>query len=238
MTTASPTQPLTIAAFLFDESHDSVDALAQTLHQQGVLDSLSQGLGQVSQAGREAAESEIATVAHGLLDLDLGDLVVAGWRKHAALTAAVERTSANPGSAEVVELAAHRITSVYQPFVGLLINDVRVATIRFELRTEFLVKALVVTVRNGHLASLRAGTCELTATLAAAGLRLVTRQAHLELPLLIHLPLRIQPGNNPPQPDTAPSRIPSPPWGVRRLFNHPIRRRHPRQQVRQGPPAD
>jgi hypothetical protein len=122
VTTASPTQPLTIAAFLVDESHDSVDALAQTLREQGVLDSLDQVLGQLSQAGREAADSEIATVAHGLLDLDLADLFVAGWRKHAALTAAVERASANPGSAEVVELAAHRITSVYQPFAGLLIN--------------------------------------------------------------------------------------------------------------------
>jgi hypothetical protein len=78
-----------------------------------------------------------------------------------------------------------------------------VATIPFELRTEFLVKALVVTVRNGHLASLRAGTCEVTVTLAAVGVQLATRQAHLELPLLIRLPLRIRPSNDSPQSDTA-----------------------------------
>jgi hypothetical protein len=238
MTTASPTQPLTVAAFLFDEADDSVDALARTLHQQGVLGSLSQGLGQVSQAGREAAEGEVATVAHGLLDFDLADLFVAGWRKHAALTAAVERTIANPGSAEVVELAAHRITAVYQPFVGLLVNDVRVATIRFELRTELLVRALVVTVRSGHMASVRSGTCEATATLAAAGLQLVSRQAHLELPLLIRLPLRLQPDGDPPQSGTAPARTPSQPWRASRLVHHPIRRRHRRPQARHAPPAD
>jgi len=64
----------------------------------------------------------------------MGDLAVAGWRRHAALTAAADRTRVNPGSWEVVDLATHRITSVHRPYVELLLNDVHVATVRFELR--------------------------------------------------------------------------------------------------------
>ena len=73
-----------------------------------------------------------------LLDLDLGDLVIAGWRKQGQLAAAAERTAANPGSSEVVELATHRVSSVHHPFVELLVNDAHVATVTFDLDIEFV----------------------------------------------------------------------------------------------------
>jgi hypothetical protein len=238
MTTTNPTQPLTTADLLFGQAEAGLDALAEALDQQDVLAELDTALWRVSQAGREAADREIATVTHGLFDLDLGDLLVAGWRKHAAVTTAVERTRATPGSSEVVELASHRITSVYRPFVEVLVNDVRVATIRFELAIEFLVEALVATVRDGHLVSLRSGACTLTAKLAAEGAQLLTRQAHLDLPLLIRLPVRIQPPGDPQPSDTTSLRILSPPWRSSRVVNHAIGRRHRRPKARQGLPAE
>lgn len=57
-----------------------------------------------------------------------------------------------------MNLATHRITSVHRPSVELLLNDVHVATVRFKLRVEFLVRALVATVRDGHLAAAALGT--------------------------------------------------------------------------------
>jgi len=193
----------------------------------------------VSQAGRQSADSQVATVAHGLLDLDLGNLVVAGWRKQGELAAAAERTAANPGSSEVVELASHRISSVHRPFVELLINGAHVATVNFELDIEFVVKALVVTVRNGHVVSLHTGACDLAATLAAEGLQLASRRAHLELPLIIRLPLRLHLGAGAdPLPYGAkppPTSSPSPRRRMR--INHSLRRRR-RQPVPPGRPAD
>src|SRR6266542_4355975 len=120
MTTAIPTQPLTAAAFLFgDTKEDSVDALAHALHEQGVLGTLGEGVTKLSRAGRKAANDQIATVAHGLLDLDLGGLVIAGWGKYADLSAAAKRTFATPDSSEVVELVTHTITSTHRRFVAL-----------------------------------------------------------------------------------------------------------------------
>jgi hypothetical protein len=193
MTTASPTQPLTALTFLFGDADNHADVLADTLKRHVVLGSLGMRALRTSQAGQAAAGTEVGTVAEQLLNLDLGSQVIAGWGKHAAITAAVDRTRANPGSAEVVELASHRITSIHQPSIELLINDVHVTTIHFELRLEFLVNALVVTVRQGRLVSLRSGTCDVSGTLAAEGVQLVAHQRHIELPLLIHLPLRIHP---------------------------------------------
>jgi hypothetical protein len=239
MTNAITPQPLTTSVFLFGEDQDTGQTLAQTLHEHGVLGALDTALQHVSQAGRQSADSQVATVAHGLLDLDLGNLVVAGWRKQGELAAAAERTAANPGSAEVVELASHRISSVHRPFVKLLINGAHVATVNFELDIEFVVKALVVTVRNGHVVSLHTGSCDVAATLAAEGLQLASRRAHLELPLAVRLPLRLHGGagagpmthgvKRPPASSRSPRR--------RILVNHSLRRQR-RRRPPPGRPAD
>lgn len=234
MTAAIPTQPtrpLTTSAFLFGGAQDPGQALAHALKERGVLGPLGPALRAVSQTGREAAGSQIAAVAHELLDLDMGDLAVAGWRRHAALTAAADRTRVNPGSSEVVDLATHRITSVHRPYVELLLNDVHVATVRFELRVEFLVRALVATVRNGHVASLGFGACDVTATLAAEGVQLLEQRARLDVSLLIPVPLALhrQDGDEPP--DSAQHRLvpfpplrPAPPTS-RRSVGRPRRQR-------------
>jgi hypothetical protein len=198
MTTAIPSQPLTTAAVLFNETEDNavflfnktentVDALASALHEHGVLGSLGGGLKDLSRAGRDAVSGQIATAAHGLLDLDLGDLIVGGWRKYADLTAAAKRTIATPDSTEVVDLVTHRIISTHRPRVQVLVNDVNVATLRFELCIELAVKGLVATVRHGRLVTLHSGACDVTATLAADGQQLAKREAHLELRPLLHL---------------------------------------------------
>jgi hypothetical protein len=187
-TTAIPTQPITAAAFLFgDSKEDSVDALAHTLREHGVVGSLGEGAKRLSGAGRKAANDRVAAVAHGLLDLDLGGLVIAAWGKYADLTAAAKRTFATHDSSEVVELAVHTITSTHHPFVELLVNDVHVATVRFELAVKFVIKALVATVQHGRIVAVHAGDCDVTATLAAEGRQLAKREAHLQLPLLVRL---------------------------------------------------
>jgi hypothetical protein len=239
MTTAAATHPFTVSAFLFGQDQDPEHVLAQALHEHGVLGSTGSALALVSEAGREAAGDQVAVVANGLLDLDLGDLVVAGWRKQGQLAAAAERTAANPGTSEVVELATHRVSSAHHPSVELLVNDVQVATVTFDLTIEFVVKALVVTVRDGHVVSLHTGACDVAATLAAEGIQLASRRAHFELPLVVRWPLLLRLGGgsdplpygakSPPTPTPAPSRRRRTPIAPR----HRQRRRRPT-----GTPAD
>jgi hypothetical protein len=239
MTATITTRPLTTSAFLFGDAEDTGQALAHALNEHGVLGALSPALQQLSQAGREAADSQIATVAQELLDLDLGELAAAGWRKHASLTEAAERTRADPGSSEVVDLASHHITSVHRPSIELLVDDVHVATVRFELRVEFLVRALVATVRYGHVAALGIGACDVTATLAAEGVQLVKQQARLDMSLLIPVPLPLHrhDGDAPPdgaehRPVPSPSLRPAPPTSRRSMG-----RSRRRQRAGWAPPA-
>ena len=237
------TQPRTASAFLFDDE-DTGRALARALDERGVLGSLDTALGLVAQTTREAAGDQVAAVANGVLALDLGDLVIAGWRKQGQLAAAAERTAANPGTSELVELATHRVSSVHHPYVELLVNDVRVTTVNFELDLEFEVKALVATVRDGHLASLHSGNCDLSATLTAEDIRLASRRQQFSLPVLVRWPLLLHLGGGadplpygakPPPTSAAP--VPSPSRRRRGLRIHsPHRPHHP--QSPPGPPAD
>ena len=237
-------QPLTASAFLF-EDRDTGQALAQALDEQGVLGATDTGLKLVTQAARKAAEDQVGVVAGGLLDLDLGDLVIAGWRKHGELAAAAEHTAANPGTSEVVKLATHRIRSVHRPYVELLLNGAHLANVDFELEVEFVVTALVATVRDGHIVSLHTGECDLVATLAAEGFRLASRRTHLELPLMVRWPLLLHLGGGAdPLPYGAKSppaqRPPPAPAPARRRRGLRIhdehRRRH--QPKSPGTPAD
>jgi hypothetical protein len=240
MTTA---QPLTASAFLF-EDEDTGRALARTLDQHGVLGSLDTALGLVAQTTREAAGDQVAAVADSVLDLDLGDLVVAGWRKQGQLAAAAERTAANPGTSELVELATHRVSSVHHPYVELLVNDVRVTTVNFELDLEFEIKALVATVRDGHLVSLHSGDCDLSATLTAEGIRLASRRQQFSLPVVVRWPLLLRLGGRADPlpygakpPPASPHPVPSPSRRHRGLrIRSPHRPHHP--QPPPGPPAD
>jgi hypothetical protein len=200
-----------------------------------VLGALGPALQVLSQPGREAAGSQIATVAQELLDLELGGLAVAGWRKHAALTAAADRTRINPGSSEVVDLATHRITSIHRPYVELLLNDVHIATMRFELRVEFLVRALVATVRDGHVAALGVGACDVTASLAAEGVELTKQQARLDMSLLIPMPLPLHQDGDAPPAAAKPPWVPATP--MRPAPTGHAAGRHRRRRVRWATPA-
>jgi hypothetical protein len=68
-------------------------------------------------------------------------VLVAGWREHHDLTAAAQRTLAGPGSTELVSLATHRVSTEQQPYVTVLIDGHRVATVQLGLSLAFGVTA-------------------------------------------------------------------------------------------------
>jgi hypothetical protein len=201
MTTTIPAQSVTAAAFLFPGSGSigpvdlvssdqaSIRAMADAMQEQGALGSITATVKTLSRAGLGAVSNQIATAAHGLLNLDLnlGGPVVTGWCQFADLTAAARHTAAAPGSEVVVDLATHSITWRHNPQIDVLVNDARVATVHVELSIRFKVKGLAATVRYGRLVGASSGGCEITGTLAAEGRQLAQREAQFQLPLLVRL---------------------------------------------------
>ena len=176
---------LTVRAFLLGDGGDT--ALGRKLTEQGVARSSLGGLRRLSGAALRTVDQEIAAVATGLLDLDLGDILLAGWRKYAALTDAAKRTLAAPASEEVLELATHRITSVYRPHVDIFVDNQKITTVEFDLTIVFDLTGLAAVVKAGDLIALQGGECLVTATLSLADARLAQHREKLDLAQKIRL---------------------------------------------------
>ncbi|GAB3978289.1 hypothetical protein GCM10029978_070600 [Actinoallomurus acanthiterrae] len=178
--------PVTARVVLFG-TDDAVARLTRDLSSGPADATLGSALRGLSAAVRETATREIATVGAGLLELDLGGLLVTGWQRYRALVEAGHRTAAAPGRQEIVDILTHRIGVSANPHVDLLVNDVRVATIHFGLGLEFQVRALTAVVRAGRIVALESGRCKVTASLSIEGVEVASRSAESDLRLLVHV---------------------------------------------------
>lgn len=135
----------------------------------------------LSAGARAATTGVFGSTLAGLLELDLGQLVVGGWRRHRALRAAAEHTAANPTATELVQLAAHRVVTGHRPYLELVVNGTTTTTVHFDLDLAFDIETLTATVRAGRLVGLQSGRCLVTAALATGGRELVAKQATIDL---------------------------------------------------------
>ena len=107
MTTA-PTRPDTVLMLLFGPDEQVLDTLTDAIASAGTGGNLDRAVEKLPQAARDAAAREVTAATAGLLDINLIDLLVTGWREYQDLTSAARRTLAAPGSSELVQLVTHR----------------------------------------------------------------------------------------------------------------------------------
>jgi hypothetical protein len=186
--TTSVLTPLTARLFLFGKhEEDAATRMGKAVEEGGVGGAVAGAVGGLTRAGRHAVCDEVGHTADRLLDLDLGDLVAAAWRKHAALRAAGRRTAAAPGTEELVELATHKITSTHRPYVEVFVDDVEVTRVDLQLQLTFVVKGVLAVVRDGRLVAVRTGSCDASAALSCEGVKVASRKATLDLPAIVRL---------------------------------------------------
>ena len=224
MTTARQDRSLTAADLLFGSSADAPEALARQIVSAGRGQNLGRALERLPRVTRDAAIREAALAAAVLLKIDLVDVLVAGWRDHRDIHSAARRTLATPGSKELVGVAPHRISTVQQPAVSILLDGHRVHTLQLGLSIIFEVTGLVAGVSRGRLAGLHAGRGEVGVALTVHEIEILTKRAHLELPGMVALRtgLRLLPGHE--YPDDAAGGHPSSelPGGQVSGAEHPV----------------
>jgi hypothetical protein len=180
----SPGSPVTACDVLFGGVDNAARALARAVTTERIGE---RSLRHLSLAARDTAVRELSVTGADVIDLDLGSLLVSGWRKYSALLQAARRTAAEPGSREVVEIRTQRIGAASHPSVELLVDEVRVATVHFGLTLDLVVRALAAVVTRGAVVALTGGRCETTAALAIEGVTVASRTAEHDLRLMVHL---------------------------------------------------
>ena len=180
MTTSDPDEVITAADLLFGSPEGAHEALAR--HVMAAGRTTARAFERLPRVTREAAVREAAVAAVGLLKVDLMEVLVTGWREHRDIFSAARRTLDMPGSKELVGLAPHRITTVQQPAVSILVDGHRVHTLQLGLSIFFEVTGLVAGIHAGRLAAIYAGRGDLGLALTIHELEVLTKRTHLELP--------------------------------------------------------
>ncbi len=180
MTTAAPDGVLTAADLFFGSTEKAHEALTRHVMADGRA--FARSLVHLPRVTREAAVREAAVAATGLLKVDLIEVLVSGWREHHDIFTAARRTLDMPGSKELVGLAPHRISTMQQPAVGILIDGKRVHTLQLGLSIFFEVTGLVAGISHGRLAGVHAGRGHVGVALTIHEIEVLTKRSHLELP--------------------------------------------------------
>jgi len=179
--------PLSADALLFGSAAETVEALGDALNELGITRTALRSVRRLSTSAVAVVDHEIGAVTDGLLNLDLGDVLLAAWQKYAKLTDAARRTLAVSGSEEIVPLAAHTVRSTHAPHVDLVANGVRIHSFKFELEIVFELTALQAIVRAGTLTALRGGECVVTAALSLDDVQLAKKDRPVDLELMVRL---------------------------------------------------
>lgn len=179
--------PLSADALLFGSAADAAEELGDAINELGITRTALRSVRRLSSSAVAVVDREIGTVTDGLLNLDLGDVLLSAWQKYAKLTDAARRTLAVSGSEEIVGLAAHTVRSTYAPHVDLVADGLRIHSFKFKLAIVFELTALQAIVRAGTLTALRGGECLVTATLHLDGIQLAKKQRTVDLELMVRL---------------------------------------------------
>ena len=176
----APDGVLTAADLLFGSPEKAHEALARHVMADGRA--FARSLVHLPRVTREAAVREAAVAAAGLLKVDLIEVLVSGWREHHDVFSAARRTLDTPGSKELVGLAPHRISTMQQPAVGILLDGKRVHTLQLGLSIFFEITGLVAGISHGRLAAVHAGRGHVGVALTIHEIEVLTKRTHLELP--------------------------------------------------------
>jgi hypothetical protein len=188
------TAPTTALAVLFgSDAEESARGLTAALERSPALGQAMRMLPAVSRLATHAVATECSRVAAPLLRLDVGHVLLAGWRTRSELVTAARETAAHPGTVDVVPLRQHRITAERHPRLDILVDGNPVVSLRFTVLFDFDVTELAATVQNGALTDLRAGRTKVTVTLRVSalpedkGVKLAEQDATIEVPLVVPL---------------------------------------------------
>jgi hypothetical protein len=189
MTNTTITAPLTARTFLFEDGTDAdtAEAVGHAIRDHGDARSALWSVRHLSSSALELVDRRVGAATNSLLDQNLGDMLLSGWRKYVALTESARRTLAAPGSEEIVELLTHRVRSTYLPHVDLYIDGVLIHSFQFELDIVFDLTGLAAAVTQGQLVMLHGGKCVITTILNLEGAQLAKRQGTVDLELLVPL---------------------------------------------------
>lgn len=139
---------------------------------------------------RRALLEETEAKLRMVLSDSLVDVMVGGWRAHAAIAQAVRKSRSQPDVDQVVPLRNHTITAHRQHNLDIEVDSVAVMTLCAELDMAVQLYDAVTIVRDGHLIAVRSGKAKADGTVTVDGVEVAKRTLTFPLTaeLVVHSP--------------------------------------------------
>jgi hypothetical protein len=112
-----------------------------------------------------------------LLRLDLGVIIVGGWKKMAELRRYTDRAKYPPGEGVLVEVTRHTVTSTHKPSLDIVVNDKKIDAVPFELKLTITLDGALLTIRDGKIEAMSPGACKAGGELKCEGYTIVKRDS-------------------------------------------------------------
>jgi hypothetical protein len=118
-----------------------------------------------------------------LLDINVVDVLLGGWKAHREVRRELELTAADSTRRAVVELAHHSIESTHTPAIELRTHGRKLLELSFPLELLFEIEAVTLTVRRGAVSEVRPGGVKVRGTMQLENTVVLERQlSELTLP--------------------------------------------------------
>lgn len=163
------------------------ESVADVAAKRSVGDAVAKLATRLTTVGSRFVCGEVGTVADGLLDSDVTDIVAHGWERHRAIVEAKEWTRANPGGEKLVPLATHTVTSTCASHVDVFVEEALVTRIDLGVRLDTTFEGAVVAVRRGEVADVRSGRVQVKGTVSCEGVTVAQRAQTFDLPGVLGL---------------------------------------------------
>jgi hypothetical protein len=142
----------------------------------------------LTDVARRVLLEEIETKLRMVLGETLVDLVIAGWRKHAAVTEALQKSRSQPGVDQIVSLAKHSVTTRHDYSLDIEVDRVRVMTLTVEMVMAAQLCDVVAVARDGRVVAIRSGNAKADGSVTVDDVQIGHRT--LAFPLTAELTLR------------------------------------------------
>jgi hypothetical protein len=121
-----------------------------------------------SRLGREikivrwpVAMPDLVSKVGELFDVELPELLVLSWKKAGELQEALEESRKSPEEVIVLDLAEHKITNEYHPYIEIRIAGMPLPKkIEFKVQIVTALKGINLKIQAGTITEIQAGSCD------------------------------------------------------------------------------
>jgi hypothetical protein len=106
----------------------------------------------------------LAARVDDLLDINLVNVLVAGWKKHREVREQLRVTAADPSRTVFVYIRSHTLDSTHHPSIELRSEGRRLVELSFPIALTFKIAAVELTLRGGAICEIRSEEVQVRGT--------------------------------------------------------------------------